>query len=132
MLIKNIFKLFHPKKTMENPNEQFSNKNKPITLENLPDYLQIDDFYNNNKRKRPSLKDIRINAGGDQVEWVSIYDLPNGIGWRARGVKYTHAKRVKIAYELPKDQAYHTFFHEEAHSLGVKSERSADYYANSA
>ena len=66
-----------------------------------------------------------------KVIYVSPQELPSGIGWKVLGQYNPLTHTISIANNLsPKDEEF-VYYHEEAHSLGIISERQADDYAAS-
>ena len=64
-----------------------------------------------------------------KVIYVSPQELPSGIGWKVLGQYNPLTHTISIANNLsPKDEEF-VYYHEEAHSLGIISERQADDYA---
>jgi hypothetical protein len=98
----------------------------------LEKYVRIKRQYKTLETKEPDIRKRRINSGGDQVFWVSRYSLPSRAGSRTMGVKYNNSKTVEIDYNLPFGDDVHTYYHEEAHSLGTRNENAANRYANAA
>ena len=66
-----------------------------------------------------------------QVIYVSPDELPSGVGWKVLGQYDPRTHTIYIANNLSPDIEDFVYYHEEAHSLGIKSERLADDYAAS-
>ena len=63
------------------------------------------------------------------IIYVSPGELPSGIDWIALGTYNPSTHTIYIANNLSPDIEKFVYYHEEAHSLGIRSERLADDYA---
>ncbi len=66
-----------------------------------------------------------------KVIYVSPQELPSGIEWKVLGQYDPNTHTIYIANNLDPAVEKFVYYHEEAHSVGIRSEKIADDYAAS-
>ena len=101
--------------------EEIVNENNHLLRNTIDKILEkyIISYSDNHKNQRSKAN----------VIYVSPHELPSGIGWIALGMYNPNTHTIYIANNLSSDIKKFVYYHEEAHSLGIRSERSADDYA---
>lgn len=128
--------------------EKMSKKYKISLEQNLEKYILRDPFEDlikivNDRNIKNSLEKFVENTligytnsnvnkeSKAHVIYVSPNELPSGDGWKVLGQYDPNTHTIYVANNLSPDVERFVYYHEEAHSLGIMDERTADDYAAS-
>lgn len=90
----------------------------------------LEEFVNSTLIEYSNFSSQNINEKSKaHVIYVSPNELPSGEGWKVLGQYDPNTHTIYVANNLSPDVERFVYYHEEAHSLGIMDERTADDYA---
>lgn len=127
--IKDILEKYNDKNSLENFLSDKKNLYGLLEKIVLKDVETSESIFKNKLISYAKKSKQKNNEGYANVVYVSPEQLPSGNGWRALGMYDPSINTIYIANNLSPQEEKFVYYHEVAHSLGIRDEAEADNYA---